>query len=528
MVRFAAPRDWSLAGQLLALQLAVVVLLLAGGVTAAFLQARADSEEVAAEQTRAAARTIAVTPGVVDALGGDAPSRRLQPLAERMRRATGTDFVVIMSPAGIRYSHPDPARIGDRFIGTIAPAAAGRELTETYTGTLGPSVRSVVPVFEPGTREVIGLVAVGVTTQRVGARLAGQLPLMAGVAAGVLALGATGTWLVTRRVRRQTHGLAPQELRGMYEYHDAVLHSVREGLLVINPDGRLHLINDAAQRLLGLSPGDTGRHVSELELPSTLVGALEDGNVREDELHLTRDRVLVLNQTRARFEGRDLGAVATLRDRTELEALTGELDSVRSVTEALRSQQHEAMNRMHTMVSLIELGHPDQALSFATEELELAQRLTDQLVASVEEPALAALLLGKAAQASEAGVELVVEEPARLPAGLVPQRDLVTIVGNLIDNAIDATVARSGRQRRPLVRVAIGSDKREVRLSVADSGDGPPTNAARMFERGWSTKDTGRGLGLALVAQSVRRLGGRIEVRRSGGAVFDVTLPVDR
>jgi two-component system CitB family sensor kinase len=187
------------------------------------------------------------------------------------------------------------------------------------------------------------------------------------------------------------------------------------------------------------------------------------------------------------------------------------------------------MNRMHTVVSLIELGHTERALAFAVEELHLAQRLTDRLVSSVSEPALAALLLGKAAQAAELGVAFEVDEDSNLPSGLVPARDLVTIVGNLVDNAFDATLGRSEGENRPrAVRVSVIAGETEVRLTVADSGDGPPPDTAVIFTRGWSTKPDdagGRGLGLALVQQTVGRLHGRIDVREQDGAVFEVVLP---
>ena len=174
----------------------------------------------------------------------------------------------------------------------------------------------------------------------------------------------------------------------MYEYYDAVLHAVTEGLLLIDLDGRLRMANDEAVRLLGLPDGAQGRLVGELGLAPPLVAALTDPEPREDELHVTDARVLVLNTAPAQWQGRPLGFVVTLRDRTDLEDLTGELDSARGLTEALRSQAHESANRLHTVVSLIELGHDDRALAFATEELAASQVLTDKVVASVEEPAL--------------------------------------------------------------------------------------------------------------------------------------------
>jgi sensor histidine kinase regulating citrate/malate metabolism len=312
----------------------------------------------------------------------------------------------------------------------------------------------------------------------------------------------------------------------MAEYYDAVLHSVREGLLLIDGAGRVRLANDEARRLLSLPEAVIGRPVTEAGLASSLCETLASGEPREDELHVTDARVLVLNQARASWQGRDLGTVTTLRDRTDLEALTGELDSARGLAEALRSQAHESANRLHTVVSLIELGRADEALTFATGELAVSQRLTDEVVASVQEPALAALLLGKAAQASERGIELEVEGSG-LPEGVVPSRDLVTIVGNLVDNALEAVTGRPGPRR---VRVATDWQDGCAVLTVRDTGPGlPREDLERAFARGWSTKagggPGGRGLGLALVRQSVLRLGGTLSVEGPPGATFVVRLP---
>jgi two-component system CitB family sensor kinase len=267
--------------------------------------------------------------------------------------------------------------------------------------------------------------------------------------------------------------------------------------------------------------------------------ALAAGREQSDEIHLTGDRIVVINQARARWDGEDLGTVVTLRDHTDLRALSGELDSVRGFAESLRSQAHEAANRLHTVVSLIELGHTGQALEFATTELAVAQRLTDQVVGAVGEPVLAALLLGKAAEASERGVELHLAENISVPAGVFDGRDLVTIMGNLLDNALDAAVAAPpprGVEVAARVEVvpveAARPGGRQLVLRVADSGAGiDPADIQRAFGRGWSTKTDerliGRGLGLALVGQTVHRHGGSIEVSRERGAVFTVRLPLE-
>lgn len=525
---FRLPRPpRSLAGQLFAMQVLLVAVVVAGCAVFAYATARGQAEEAARRQAGAVARAVADSPSVQEAVReavrGTDPTSRLQPYAERVRVDSGVDFVTIMDPAGRRWTHPDPRRIGERFMGNTAPALRGETFSETYTGTLGPSIRVVTPLNDDG--RVVGMVSAGITVRAISARLASQLTALAWVAAAALALGGAGTYIVNARLRRHTHGMNAAELSRMYDYHQAALHGVREGLLMLDGQRRITLINDAGRELLGLRDAMTGTGVADLGLPAPLTGALLADRPRVDEVHLTADRVLVVNSSPVAGGGRR-GTVVTLRDHTELQVLTGELDHERGFTQALRSQAHEAANRLHTVVSLIELGRAQEAVEFATAELELAQALTDEVVTAVGEPVLVALLLGKAAQAHERGVELVVTPDSTAvdgAAGTPPARDLVTVVGNLVDNAMDALTGVPGG--RIAVTVRSGADG--LLLRVADSGPGLP-EGVDVFRRGWSGKGEGRGLGLALVRQVALRHGGTAEAAQppGGGAEFTVRLPV--
>ena len=488
------------------------------GAAAAYVDARRDGEASTRAQVLAVAQSVADSGAVPGALRLPDPASVLQPAAEQVRRDTGVDFVVVMTPGGVRFSHPDPALIGRRFVGTIAPAAQGRALTETYTGSLGPSVRAVVPVLDGG--RVVALVAVGITRRQVSAQVAAQLPSVVVVALLALALSALGAVLVSRRLRRQTLGLEPAEITRMYEAYDAVLHAVREGLVVLDDERRLQLANDEAGRLLGLPADAAGRHVAELGLPPALAQLLESGREAVDEVHLTSSRVLVVGQAAAARDGRSLGTVATLRDTTELQAVTGELADVRSLTEALRSQAHEAANRLHTVLTLVELGRPEEAVRLAVAELQASQALTDQVVGAVGEPVLAALLLGKSSAASERGIEFVVAGPTAVPPLDLDPLELVTVVGNLLDNAIDAALAGAVPRR---VEVTVRTEQRDLVVQVADSGPGLAADQVPLaLGPGWSTKGAGRGRGLALVQQVVARHGGTLDIT---GSVFVVRLP---
>jgi sensor histidine kinase regulating citrate/malate metabolism len=520
-------RERTVARQMLVWQVVVVLVLVAGGITLAWLDARSDSRTTARDRALDVSLAVAASPTVEAALLSPDPTQVLQPYAEQVRRDTSTDFVVVMNTEGIRYSHPNPDVIGQRFIGNIDEALAGQDFTERYTGTLGPSVRAVVPVEVDGS--VRGLVSVGITTEQVDSQVIAALPRIVIAALGAGAVGVLGAWLVSRRLRRQTHGLGEAEITRMYEYYDAVLRAVREGLLLIDTQGRVALTNDEAARLLDLpdSTAADGRHVADLGLEPNLARALASDDPLVDDVQVVGDRVLVVNHSAATWEGRTVGSVVTLRDRTELQGVTAELDTVQGLADALRAQNHEAANRLHTMVSLIEIGRADDAVAFATSELDLARHLTDQMVDSLDEPLLAAILLGKSALATERGVALSLGPTTSVSALLLTPHETVTVVGNLLDNAIDAAQTSDAKR---VVATLVSTDT-AFSLRVEDSGPGvAEQDRARVFDRGWSTKSdetgTGRGVGLSLVGQVVRRHGGQATVGDSdlGGARIDVTI----
>ena len=524
-------RETSLAVRLLLLQGVMVGAVVLTSTVVAYREAQQAVRESAEQETTAIVASLADSPLVVDAVRGSDPTAVLQPYVEQVRADTGTSFITVLAPDRTRYTHPDPAEIGRPFRGTIAPALAGDTFTETYTGTLGPSVRATGPVLDAD-GQVLALVSAGLTVDEIGEDLAAAVPGIAGTAAATTAVGALGSWALSRRVRRQTHGLSPAALARMAEYHHAALHAVREGLLLVDGERRVQLANDEARRLLGIDGDPAGRHLSELGLPAELTATLSRQDTVVDEVHVTGSRVLVVNQAGARPSGRSAGSVVTLRDHTDLQALTGELDSVRAFAEALRAQAHEAANRLHTTVSLVELGRTQEAVEFATAQLAAAQRLTDRVVDGVDEPVLAALLLGKAATAHERGVALEIDPATAVRSTGIPGGDLVTIIGNLLDNAIDAALAGDPPRE---VQLALWEEDDRLEIRVEDTGPGLSADGLhRAFERGWSTKEAagaapaglGRGLGLALAASAVRRNGGTIGVRPGPGAEFRISLPL--
>ncbi|MEV5942052.1 SpoIIE family protein phosphatase [Streptomyces sp. NPDC051994] len=322
-------RPRSVAGQVFILQVAVVVLLVIGAILALALQTRRDIDNEAKNRSVAVAETFAHSPGLIAAMNSPNPSKVLQPITEETRKAAHVDFIVVMDTNGIRYTHPLPDRIGKRFVGTIGPSLAGQVLVENVQGPLGREVQAVVPVTAPGGR-VVGLVSAGLKVRNVTSETNHQLIVILGTGAVGLGLATGGTALATRRLRRQTHGLGPAEMTRMYEHHDAVLHAVREGVVIVAGDGTVLLANDEARRLLGLAPDSEGRPVAELEgLDPATAELLASGREATDEVHATGDRLLVVNQRPTDGPGGPMGTVATIRDSTELRALTGRAEVAR-------------------------------------------------------------------------------------------------------------------------------------------------------------------------------------------------------
>ncbi|WP_392668234.1 SpoIIE family protein phosphatase [Streptomyces sp. LN785] len=318
----------SVAGQVLLLELALVVLLVVTAVVSLVVQGRRAAVMEARSRSYAVADAFAHSPGIVKALDSRNPTAVLQPLAENVRKATHVDYVVVSNTSGVRYTHPDPALIGKHILGPYKEAVRGKGFTRTFTGSRGPAVNSVLPVPRAD-GSTAGLVSVGITVTNVNKLADRDLPLLIGAAVTALALTSGGAALVSRRLRRQTHGLGPAEMTRLYEHHAAVLHSVREGVLIIDGDGRLLLANDEARRLLSLPAGAEGRPLADVGLPGPLADLLTSGRIASDEVSMADDRLLAVNLRPTDAHGGPAGTVATLRDTTELAALAGRATKVR-------------------------------------------------------------------------------------------------------------------------------------------------------------------------------------------------------
>lgn len=518
-------RRLSLAAQILLLQLVIIVVTVAAAAAVTVNQTRRQLDTQYGQRVLAIAESVAALPTIREAFDDAHPEDTIQPIAEAIRQSAGADFVVVANTDQIRYSHPDEEKIGKPLSTDAGPALAGDVYIGTQEGTLGTSVRAKVPVRDEA-GQIIGVVSVGILEERVSQALWAQLPGLLTYVGLALLLGAAGSVLLARRVTRQTFGLEPREIAGLLEQREATLHGIREGIVAVDAANRVTLLNDEATRLLGLPPDAVGRRTDDLPLSPRLRDVLEGRDPGEDLVVLREDRVLVLNRMPVTVRGEDIGAVVTLRDRTELEELARELDGARSTTDALRAQAHEFSNRMHTVAGLLELGEHEEAMRFVTRVTRAGEALAATVTEQVGDSAVAALLVAKTATAAEHGAELRIDPRTSLPADTgVPAEGLVTVVGNLVDNAVEALAGEPGT-----VEVLLRATARDVIVEVRDSGPGvAPELVAEVFREGFTTKvsQTGgaRGLGLALTRQTCRARGGDVTVHNDGGAVFTATLP---
>lgn len=447
-------------------------------------------------------------------------------------------------------------------------------------GEGGGTMYVVTPVFaqqlgldEVGPGTVVGAVVVGNSADAVRSGFLAQSKWLIGIAIATLLLGIGASWVTSRGLRRVTGDYGATELRNMIEFYSSVLKAVSEGLVLVDRSMGIVLINAEARELLGLPSTGSKREAREsgtppvapdpvaattpeggipladLDLPEALTDLLASGRWARDEIHYTDDRVLVVNQQPTE-EGADTWVV-TMRDHTELAELTGELVSVRSFSDSLRAQTHEYANRLHMVISLLETGHVDEAIDFAAKDLDDLSRVTGDGNMSFDHPVLSALLLSKVAQAAEAGIEMTVDTAGLTGSLGGDDRDLATILGNLIDNAFDALSRQDVLPENKRVHVHLSGAGGAAGFTIEVSDDGPgiaEEDLDAIFERGWSTKHDGvvtdrgrgrrqtgtRGVGLSLVVQAIRRLGGAIDVQGRGedcdefsGAVLTVWLPDD-
>jgi two-component system CitB family sensor kinase len=486
----------------------------------------------ATDQATSIAVTVGRVPEVAAAVASGDPDHVLPRLAERIRAASGASYVVIIDRRGVRYSHPNPALVGRRIEEPVV-ALDGHVHTGIDEGSLGRSANSRAPVIDASGRPV-GEVSVGILESEVGVRVSAEVADIALYSLVALGLGVLASVLLARGIKRVTFGVEPAEIVALVQEREAMLHGIREGVLGVDADGAINVLNDEARRLLGIDTARLGQPVEEV-LPAGHLRRIVTGEVEGSDLVAVTDQnLLVLNRMPVIVGGRNAGWVVTIRDRTELEALLRQLDSVESLTTALRAQEHEFSNRLHVLAVLLEMGEVEEATRYSQQLWQETSLASEEIRSQVAAPVVAALLLAKTTVAAERDVLVHLDPTSRLEAHDVDGLPVATVLGNLVDNAVDAVAddpRTSGRHPRGDVTVRLLRRDGHLHLSVLDTGPGIPADRlADVFVDGYSTKDPRggmrRGVGLALVHRLVTRAGGTITASSPGGARFEVTLPV--
>lgn len=517
----------TLARQYLGLQLLIILAVLVMVAIISIAQTADAFRRTEGRRALLAAENLAAMPTVRASLPGAEPggSGSLAAVAEAVRTQSGASDVALVRLDREVVASSDPDLVGGPMPLGESPVLAGASWTGVVERGETRAVTAHAPVQDEATGAVIGAAVIEreyPSTLELLVQATPNLLTYLGVAS---LLGLTGSLLLSRRVKRQTLGMEPAEITGLVEQREAMLHGLKEGVIAVDLDERVTLVNDSATFLLGLPEDCVGKRLIDLGVDPQLREALTRGD-RPDRLLLVAERVLALNRMPMQSRGRVIGSVTTLRDRTELSSLEQELGTTRATSETLRAQTHEFANQLHTISGLLQLEEYDEVVRFVDGVSHSRSSLYEQVTSRVADPTVAALLIAKGSLASERDVALRLMPQSgvgRLDDAL--SRDLTTVVGNLVDNAIDAVAGLP----EPVVDVTLSEDGDLVRVTVRDNGSGvPPEDVDAVFRQGWSTKPSyaheSRGFGLALTRLVCRRRGGDVAVEQDGGAVFTATL----
>jgi two-component system, CitB family, sensor kinase len=520
-------RKVSLAGQLLILQLGIVLVVLVAVSAVSVAQAQASFREVQGRRVMSVAERAAASQIVRERLLNPAWRTRIAGVVDGYRGDTVASYALVAGTGGRVLAATDPSQVGRLLDLHGSDVLKGRAWEGVVTEDGVRSVVAHAPVMDHDSAKMVGFVVVGANAPGFWDSLEGAAPNLLTYLGVASALGVVGSLLVARRVKRQTLGLEPRAITRLAEHRDTMLHGIKEGVVGLDPKGRVTLVNDEAMRLLDLPADSVGRPLEDLGVDRRLYEVLTGQTEGQDQIVLLGERVLTLNRMPVASQGRDIGSVTTLRDRTELVSLQRELDVTRTTTDSLRAQAHEFSNQLHTISGLIELEEYHEVVRYVSRLTRSQARLNDQVTSMIEDPTVAALLIAKASQAGERGIQLRVSEATRL--GPVEERlsaDLTTVVGNLVDNAVEAI----GHAPDGWVAVEIAQRNGRVRVEVRDSGPGvAPELAQEVFEHGFTTKAAANGqhgIGLALIRMICARRGGQVRVHNDDGAVFIAELPV--
>lgn len=517
-------RPRSVAAQVLACNLGILVVTVAAGAALYVTLTNQTLDGEYQQRALGVASAVAQMPDVAAAVETGDPEHSIQLVADRVQASTGASYVVVTDRQGVRFSHPNTALVGLPIEEPVA-ALDGQDHVGTDDGSLGRSANGRAPLRATDSR-IVGQVSVGILEDQVASQVRHEALVILTYSLLALGLGVLASLVLARAIKRSTFGLEPRDIVGMVQEREAMLHGIREGVLGLDTRGKIIVVNDEAGRLLDLPDDPRGRWLTEVVPAGRLRDLLSGRIVGTDAAVLTDEHLLVVNRVPVSVSGRDTGSVVTLRDRTELEGLVRELHAVTGLTTALRAQEHEFTNRMHVMAGLLDVGERDEAARYL-DEITHGSGDACNLRSRVAPPELAVLLGAKVTIAAEQDVDLRISPGSHLDQPVEAARILLTVMGNLVDNAVDAALTGPPPHR---VDVDLSDDEGWVGIVVSDSGPGVPEEALEeIFVDGYSTKQPRegmrRGLGLALVHRLVHRVGGTVTVTPGPGARFVVRLP---
>ncbi|MGX5078282.1 sensor histidine kinase [Enterobacter mori] len=473
------------------------------------------------------ARTLADSPEVKRGLMQAPQADIIQPLAQAVTKRNDLLFTVVTDMRGIRYSHPNEALLGLHFIGDdLTPALEGKENVSVNRGALAEALRVFTPVYD-AQQEQIGVVVVGISLKKVEEQITrGRLNALWTVLFSIL-MSSLAIWGLVRVLKRILFGLEPYEISALFEQRQAMLQSLREGVLAVDIHGRVTMINHAAREILLLPSGKQTENASE-PLLASLRDVSKTGVARQDQEISCNGRLLLCNMVPVKSQNRVIGAISTFRDKTEISQLMQRIDGMVNYVDALRAHTHEFMNKLHVILGLLNIKRYDKLEEYILQTAHNYQTDIGTIQSKVKSPVIAGFLLGKIHRAKEAGITLTLADECQIPdtANEEQVAVLVTVLGNLIENALDAMEGQSEGEITLLLHYQNGW------LSCEVSDDGPgidPVQLEAIFTKGFSTKGENRGVGLFLARQQIQNLGGDITVESEPGVFtqFFVHIPWD-
>ncbi|MEE6451679.1 DcuS/MalK family sensor histidine kinase [Gottfriedia acidiceleris] len=508
-----------------------LVVALSLGITDLLISKRITSsvEETQKEKVLNIAKIVSLNPQVIGSLEGKTNSTEIEVFANQIKDLTHVNFVVVMDMKGIRLSHPDPSEVGKRFRGgDEGPVLRGKEYVSTSKGILGPSMRAFTPIMNSNGKQ-IGAVAVGISLENVTKAVhKGRMGMMIGTIIGIL-IGVTGAVGLAKFIKKILLGLEPFAIAKLLEERSSMLQSVREGIIAIDQEGKITLVNRAAQKLFkkaGLGGNPKGLKIEDYLPETRLTRILQSGETEVDQEQDLHGVTILVNRVPVVVDNQPVGAIATFRDKTEVQLLAEQLTGVRNYADALRAHAHEFMNKMHVILGLVRTEQYDTLANYVSETVNHREMEMGFVTKNVLDPVLAGFLIGKLSFGRESGASLSFDCPNKIPQPVNPliTQELITIIGNLVDNAMEA-IANS-----PVKKVDLKLDFAEdiLTIEVKDTGMGMTKSIQnKIFDKGFSTKGDNRGVGLYLLAQGIERLEGDLIIssKPGKGTNFAVYIP---